>query len=146
MDFVVQVRRRVRDNVTEATLVWAVAMAAVLVDWEVRPATEARAVLAGVLVTVLFGGYLGWRRRWSYVFVAPMVGCVVSWLPWWIAAMIRHGVVKGLFVGLVLNTVGSALVGTAEFLCLVGASMVVRAMRGGRGGDQVVVFGPDDRR
>lgn len=148
MDFVVQVRQRVRYNVSEATFVWSLVMAVVLVAWEVSPATDGRDVVAGVLVTVVFGAYLGWRRRWPYVFVAPMVGAVVAWVPWWIAAIIRHGVVKGIFVGFVLDTVGGVLVGTAEFLCLAGVSMAVRAMRGGRGrgDDRVVVFGPDDRR
>lgn len=146
MSFVVRIRQHVRDYVTQATVLWAIAMAVVLVDWEVNPATDARAVLAGVLVTALFGVYLGWRRRWPYVFVAPMVSFFFNVLPLWIAAMVRHGVVKGLFVGLFLNTVGAALVGTAEFLCLAAVTLMVRRARGNRVDDgDVIVCGPDGR-
>ena len=47
-----------------------------------------------------------------------MVSWSFAWLPLWIAAMIRHGVLKGLFVGFFLITVGWLLIGTLEFLAL----------------------------
>ena len=148
MDFVVLVRQRARDNVSAAMVVWAIVMAAVLFVWEVSANADARATLAGIVATLGFGAYLGWRQRSAAAFVAPMVSWSFAWLPLWIAAMIRHGALKGLFVGFFLITVGWLLIGTLEFLGLGAVSIVVRRLRGGRPPheDDVVIFGPDDRR
>ncbi|MBW4030008.1 MAG: hypothetical protein HIU57_04920 [Acidobacteria bacterium] len=149
MDFVVLVRQRARGNVSVAMVVWAVVMAVVLFIWEVRSAPDVRVSLAGVVATLLLGVYLGWRQRGAAVFVAPMVSWSFAWLPLWIAAMIRHGALKGLFVGFFLVTVGWLLIGTLEFLGLGAVSLMVRRLRGGRppdDDDEVVIFGPDGRR
>ena len=149
MDFVVLVRQRARDNVSAVMVVWAIVMAAVLFVWEVSANADARATLAGIVATLGFGAYLGWRQRSAAAFVAPMVSWSFAWLPLWIAAMIRHGALKGLFVGFFLITVGWLFIGTLEFLGLGAVSLVVRRLRGGRpprGDDDVVIFGPDDRR
>ena len=148
MGMVVVIRQRASGNVSAAMVVWAVAMAVVLFVWEVSAAAHVRAVLAGVVATLVFGAYLGWRQRGAAVFVAPMVSWSFAWLPLWIAAMIHHGALKGLFVGFFLVTVGWLLIGTLEFLWLGAVSVVVRRLRGsprGRDGDDVVIFGPDDR-
>ena len=148
MDFVVLVRQRARDNVSAAMVIWSIVMAVALFVWEVSAASHVRATLAGIVATLLFGAYLGWRQRGAAAFVAPMVSWSFAWLPLWIAAMIRHGALKGLFVGFFLITVGWLLIGTLEFLELGAVSMVVRRLRGGRpphGDDDVVIFGPDGR-
>jgi hypothetical protein len=149
MSFVVQVRQRARGNVSAAMVVWSVAMTVILATWEISRADDGRAVLSGLLATVLFGVYLGWRRRGAAVFVAPMVSWSFAWLPLWISAMIRHGFVKGLFVGFFLVTVGWLVIGTLEFLSLGAVTMLVRSVRGGAprtGDDEVIIFGPNDLR
>lgn len=148
MSFVVQVRQRARGNVSAAMIAWSVVMAVVLVIWETRPAADGRAVLSGILATALFGLYLGWRRRGAAVFVAPLVSWSFAWAPLWIAAMIRHGFVKGLFVGFFLVTVGWIVIGTLEFLSLGAVTLVVRTARGNAAGghdDEVIIFGPHDQ-
>jgi hypothetical protein len=149
MSFVVQVRQRARGNVSVAMVVWSLAMTVVLATWEVSPASDGRAALWGVAATAIFGVYLGWRRRGAAVFVAPLVSWSFAWLPLWIAAMLRHGFIKGLFVGLLLITVGWLVIGTLEFLSLGAVTLLVRSVRGGGSGvgdDEVIIFGPDDRR
>ena len=128
---------------------WSIAMAVVLVAWELRPAHEAETYLWGAIVTAAFGVYLGWRRRSSAVFLAPLVSWCFAWLPLWIAAMVRHGVIKGIFVGLVLVTVGWLVIGAFEFLSLGAVALLVRTLRGGRphvGEDEVIIMGPHDVR
>ena len=130
-------------------IVWSLIMAVILVIWEVSPADDGRAVLSGLLATVLFGVYLGWRRRGAAVFVAPMVSWGFAWVPLWIAAMIRHGFLKGLFVGLFLVTVGWIVIGTMEFVSLGAVTFLVRSARGGgprTNDDEVIIFGPNDLR
>ncbi len=149
MSFVVQVRQRAKGNVSAAMIIWSIAMAVVLVLWEVSPRDDGRAVVAGLGVTALLGLYLGWRRRGAAVFVAPMVSWTFAWVPLWIASMVRHGFVKGLFVGFFLVTVGWIVIGTMEFLSLGAVTLLVRSARGGGPGmhdDGVVIFGPDDLR
>jgi hypothetical protein len=149
MSFVVQVRQRARGNVSAAMVVWSLAMTVVLAAGEISPASDGRAALWGLAATAVFGAYLGWRRRGAAVFVAPMVSWSFAWLPLWIAAMVRHGFFKGLFVGLFLITVGWLVIGTLEFLSLGAVTLLVRSVRGGgpgAGDDEVVIFGPDDRR
>jgi hypothetical protein len=149
MSFVVQVRQRARGDVSAAMVVWSLAMTVVLAAWEISPASDGRAALWGVAATAVFGVYLGWRRRGAAVFVAPLVSWSFAWLPLWIAAMVRHGFLKGLFVGLFLITVGWLVIGTLEFLSLGAVTLLVRSVRGGGPGPgerDVTIFGPDDRR
>ncbi|HEY5120646.1 MAG TPA: hypothetical protein VII84_03635 [Acidimicrobiales bacterium] len=149
MSFVVQVRQRARGNVSAAMVVWSLAMTVVLAAGEISPASDGRAALWGLAATAVFGAYLGWRRRGAAVFVAPLVSWSFAWLPLWIAAMVRHGFFKGLFVGLFLITVGWLVIGTLEFLSLGAVTLLVRSVRGGGpgvGDDEVIIFGPDDRR
>ncbi len=148
MSFVVQVRQRARGNVSVAMVIWALAMTVVLFVWEVRPSVDGRATLWGFAFTAVFAAYLGWRRRGAAVFVAPLVSWSFAWLPLWIAAMVRHGLLRGFFVGLFLITVGWLAIGTLEFLALGAITMLVRSVRGGasRDGDgDVIIFGPDER-
>lgn len=147
MSFVVQVRQRARGNVSAAMIVWSLIMTVVLAAWEISPSSDGRAALWGLAATVAFGAYLGWRRRGAAVFVAPLVSWSFAWLPLWIAAMIRHGFLKGLFVGLFLVTVGWLVIGMLEFVSLGAVTLMVRSVRGGgprAGGDEVIIFGPDD--
>ena len=149
MSFVVQVRQRARGNVSAAMIVWSLVMAVILVVWELDPADDGRAVLGGLLATALLGVYLGWRRRGAAVFVAPMVSWSFAWAPLWIAAMIRHGFFKGLFVGLFLVTVGWIVIGAMEFVSLGAVTLLVRRARGAgprTDDDEVTIFGPHDLR
>ncbi len=148
MSFVVQIRQRARGNVSAAMFLWALAMAVVLVMWEASPALEGRAIVWGAVASALLGLYLGWRRRGAAVFVAPFVSWGVAWLPLWVAAMFRHGFLKGILVGLFLITVGWLVIGTLEFLVVGGATLIVRSVRGGgpgAGDQEVIIFGPDGR-
>ena len=148
MSFVVQVRQRARGNVSAAMVVWSIVMTVVLAVWEISPSADARAALWGVVATALFGVYLGWRRRGAAVFVAPLVSWSFAWLPLWISAMVRHGFIKGLFVGLFLVTVGWIVIGTLEFISLGAVTLLVRSVRGSGprvGEGDVIIFGPDDR-
>jgi hypothetical protein len=147
MSFVVQVRQRAKGNVSAAMMAWAIVMTVVVAAWEISPGEDGRAVLGGLVATVLFGVYLGWRRRAAAVFVAPLVSWSVAWLPLWISAMIRHGFIKGIFVGFFLVTVGWIAIGTFEFVSLGAVTLLVRRVRGGgprEDGDGVVIFGPHD--
>ena len=148
MSFVVQVRQRARGNVSAAMVAWSIVMTVVLAVWEVSPSADGRAALWGVVATALFGVYLGWRRRGAAVFVAPLVSWSFAWLPLWISAMVRHGFIKGLFVGLFLVTVGWIVIGTLEFISLGAVTLLVRSVRGSGprvGEGDVIIFGPDDR-
>jgi hypothetical protein len=149
MSFVVQVRQRARGNVSAAMVAWSLVMAVILVIWEVSPREHGGAVLWGLVATALFGVYLGWRRRGAAVFVAPIVSWSFAWVPLWIAAMFRHGFLKGLFVGFFLVTVGWIVIGAMEFVSLGAVTLLVRSARGGgphQGDDEVIVFGPNDLR
>jgi hypothetical protein len=146
--FIVRVRQRARGNVSAVMVVWSVAMTVVLAAWEISPTNDGRAFLWGLVATVLFGAYLGWRRHAAAVFVAPFVSWSFAWLPLWISAMVRHGFIKGLFIGFFLITVGWIVVGTLEFVSLGAVTMLVRRVRGGgprHNGDGVVIIGPHDQ-
>lgn len=149
MSFVVQVSRRARGHVSAAMILWSLVMTLMLIIWEVSPASDGRALSGGLGATVVFGAYLGWRRRGAAVFVAPLVNWSFAWLPLWLAAMFRHGFVKGLFVGFFLVTFGWVVVGTMEFLTLGGLTLAMRLLRGDRRPlrrDDVRIFGPTDIR
>ena len=142
---VFRVRERARGNVTAPMMLWATVMAVVIFIVEANRNKQPDAVWAGVIATALFGIYLGWRRRGAAVFVAPLVSWLFAWIPLWMAAMIHHGFIKGLFVGLFLVTVGWIGIGFLEFFGLGIVTFVVRIFRGPSNtrGPDVVVFGPD---
>ena len=142
---VFQVRERARGNVTAPMMLWASVMAVVIFVVEANRNKQPDAIWAGVIATALFGIYLGWRRRGAAVFIAPLVSWIFAWVPLWIAAMIHHGFVKGLFVGLFLVTIGWIGIGFLEFFGLGIVTFVVRIFRGPSNtrGPDVVVFGPD---
>ena len=121
---VFQVRERARGNVTAPMMLWATVMAVVIFIIEANRNKQPDAVWAGVIATALFGIYLGWL---------------------WIAAMIHHGFIKGLFVGLFLVTIGWIGIGFLEFFGLGIVTFVVRIFRGPSNtrGPDVIVFGPD---
>jgi len=78
---------------------WSLVMAVILVIWEVSPRDPGgRAVLWGLVATASASTWdgAGMARQSS---VAPIVVGVSRWVPLWIAAMFRHGFLKGLFVG-----------------------------------------------
>lgn len=140
---VIKVRQRARGNVTAAMVLWSLAMAVALYLYESHATSTSTAVWTGVAATGVFGVYLGWRRRVAAVLVAPMVSWFFAWPLLWIAAMVRHGFVKGLFVGLFLVTVGWVVIGLAEFLGLGAVALAVRWVRGsGPSERDVVIFGP----
>ncbi len=137
-------RQRARGNVTGAMILWALVMAVVIFLDESRWTSTGTTTWAGVGAVVLFGLYLGWRRRAAAVLVAPFVSWFFAWPLLWAAAMIHDGVVKGFFIGLFLVTVGWLGIGLAEFLGLGVVAVLVRWARGaGRRGPDVVIIRPD---
>ena len=148
MSFVVQWRQRARNHVSSAMVAWSLVMTVVLITWEVSPSSQGRAWAAGFAATVVFGAYLGWLRRGAAVFVAPLINWAFAWLPLWLAAMFRHGLIKGLVVGFVLVTVGWLIIGTLELITLGCVTWFVRRLRGRRRrpiDSGVSVFGPGER-
>ncbi|MFI5036001.1 MAG: hypothetical protein ACHQFZ_07340 [Acidimicrobiales bacterium] len=140
---VVKVRQRARGNVTAAMILWSLAMAVALFLFESHETSTASATWTGVAATALFGLYLGWRRRTAAVLVAPLVSWFFAWPLLWIAAMVRDGFLRGLFVGLFLVTVGWVIIGFTEFVGLGFFALAARWVRGGGGPDRdVVIFGP----
>jgi len=145
--FYVQMKDRTRGNVTVPMVLWSIVMAAVLFLHEARWGVRSDVVWSGVGATLLFGAYLGWRRRVAAVFVAPIISWMFAWIPLLIASMIRDGFLRGFFAGVFWVTIGWMLIAFLEFVGLFFSSLVVRAIRpGGRGrGPDVVVFGPNER-
>ncbi|MGH9019850.1 MAG: hypothetical protein ACRDV0_02390 [Acidimicrobiales bacterium] len=136
-------RQRARGNVTGAMVLWALVMAVVIFLDESRWASTWNATWAGVGAVVVFGLYLGWRRRAAAVLVAPFVSWFFAWPLLWAAAMIHDGVVKGFFIGLFLVTVGWLGIGLAEVVGLGVVAFTVRWARGsGRSGPDVVIIQP----
>lgn len=123
---------------------WAILMAVVIFCLEARVGHADTVGGIGLVVSILFGALLGWRRRVAAVFVAPFVSWLWAWFPLWIAAMIHDGFFGGLAIGFFLVTVGWLGIGLLEAAVVGIAAVAVRAIRGG-GDDEVVVFGPGPR-
>src|ERR1035438_6734778 len=87
----IQVKNRARGNVTSPIIVWSVLMAVVIFMVEASHGAHHDALWVGFGATVLFGVYLGLRRRVAAAFVAPFVSWMVAWIPLWIAEMIYLG-------------------------------------------------------
>jgi hypothetical protein len=141
----VTIRQRTRANLTLPTLVWSVAIAAALWRWEVSPAKASGAEAFGVAVTVLFGAFLGWTRRAGSAFFLPLISWFVAFVPLWVAAMVRHGVLKGLVIGAILDSFGWLIIGTMEFMVLGGTALLVRAVRGPVREVEVTIIDPPRR-
>ncbi len=125
-------------------VLWAVAMAVILFFFRATAKTSGDALLAGIVVTFVFGAYLGWRRRVAAVFVAPLISWMFAWIPLIVASMIRDGIVGGFFVGIFWASVGWLFIAFLEFLGLFVSAMAIRALRpsGGPSGPDVTLFGP----
>jgi hypothetical protein len=140
----IQVKNRARGNVTSPMIVWSVLMAVVIFMVEASHGAHHDALWVGFGATVLFGVYLGLRRRVAAAFVAPFVSWMVAWIPLWIAAMVRDGFLKGLVVGLFWVTFGWVLIGGLEFATLFIVGSFMRLLRGSSGprDRDVIVYGP----
>lgn len=137
---IIQVRERSRGNVSTPMVLWAIAMAVVLVYEIVSPAS--RATIAGFVLTALLGAYLGWRGRVGSVFAAPFVSWLFAWFPMEIASMVHFGVLKGFFLGLVLITVGWIGIGFIEFAWMGMIALAVRSLHPHTKDDGVVIIDP----
>jgi len=140
---VLEFSKRARGAGSFALSAWSVAMTVVVFIDIV--ASSALVTLVGFAVSALYGVYLGWRRRVATVFFAPLVNWTLAWFPTEIASMIHFGILKGFFLGLLLITVGWAVIGFVEFLWVGMVAVFVRSLRGRSRGEPVVVFGPDGR-
>jgi hypothetical protein len=140
----IQVKNRARGNVTSPMIVWSVLMAVVIFMVEASHGAHHDALWVGFGATVLFGVYLGLRRRVAAAFVAPFVSWMVAWIPLWIAAMVRDGFLKGLVVGLFWVTFGWVLIGALEFATLFIVGSFMRLLHGSSGprDRDVIVYGP----
>ena len=139
----IQVKNRARGNVTSPMIVWSVLMAVVIFMVEASHGAHHDALWVGFGATVLFGVYLGLRRRVAAAFVAPFVSWMVAWIPLWIAAMVRDGFLTGLVVGLFWVTFGWVLIGGLEFATLFIVGSFMRLLRGSSGprDRDVIVYG-----
>ncbi len=142
MTVIVDFRRRARGHVNAVMVVWAVLMTVIEVSWELHADRTASSVLEGAFLGALLGVYLGWRRRAGAVFYAPALNWTFAWLPLWIAAMVRHGIISGLVVGLVLVTIGWVVLSALEIAWIGVIALGVRLGRGGAGEPPVTVLPP----
>lgn len=140
----IQFGKKARGNVTRPLVLWAIIMAVVLFFWEANPSGKSTTDWIGVVSTLLLGIYLGWQRRTAAVFVAPALSWTFAWFPLLVASMIHHGVIKGFFAGIFLDTIGWLAIGFVEFSALAVISFVVRVLRGGpqRSEPEVVIIDP----
>ncbi len=141
--FVVTVRERTRAGVSGPLVLWAIAMAVVLVVGVVAPSSGD--ALAGLAASVLLGAYLGARRRVGTVLVAPVVSWLFAAVPLVIASMVHWGLVKGLVLGGLYVTVGWVGVGLSEVLVVGFVALGVRVLTGGRRDGPVVYIEPGER-
>ena len=141
------IRINPRGRVTRPVTLWAMVMAVCLFCFEANIGNRGTFLDLALLVTVLLGIYLGWRRRGGTVFFAPIASWFFAWPPLWLATMIHEGFFKGLFKGLFLITFGWIIIGGSEFIVLLTTSSIVRLLLGKRGieGSEIVVFGPDEQ-
>jgi hypothetical protein len=134
-------RERARGNVSFPMVVWAIAMAVILVMGIVR--ASATVTITGFAITALLGIFLGWRRRFGAVIAAPFISWFFAWLPMEIASMVHFGILKGFFFGLLIITFGWIGIGFVEFAWLAIVSLLVRSIRGNPRDEPVVVIDPD---
>jgi hypothetical protein len=143
-----RIRERARGNASFPMTLWAFAMAVTLFMLEARIGPRPALWLIGIGSTVLFGAYLGLRRRIAAAFIAPLVSWIVAWFPLVIAAMIHDGFFQGLVVGIFLITIGWIGIALLEFLGLFLVASLFRMLRGfsKREEPDVIVFGPQGDR
>jgi hypothetical protein len=126
---VIRVRESARGAAGVATAAWSVTMAVSI--FAIRADTaRASFELVAVLATFLLGAYLGWHRRTGVVLLAPVASWLFAWFPLLVAEMIRDGFLRGLFVGLFLDTIGWIAIGGAEFLALLAIALPFRVVAG----------------
>ena len=138
------VGQRARASVTMPMLLWSLAMAVALVMLE-SGGHRSMGLSIATWSTVLFGVWLGWRRRTGVTFFAPLVSWLVAWLPLLLASMVRHGLLHGAVIGLFLDTIGWLAIGTTEFLGLIVVAGIVRGLRGRPREADVVIIDPPIR-
>ena len=141
---VIQFRERAKGNISALMVLWALAMTVVLFMEVVSPSPGV--TTTGFAVSAVLGIYLGWRRRVAAVMIAPFVSWLFAWFPMEVACMIHFGILKGFLVGLVTITFGWVGIGFVEFAWVGMVAILVRAIRGGPRGPDVVIIDPDGRR
>jgi len=139
----VRFERHARRGASAPMFLWSLAMAVVLVSYEVTRHGRGGIVVVGVIATALFGVILGWRGRSALAVVAPFFSWLVAWFPLVIAAMVRHGVLAGLVIGILSVTLGWVVIGGLEMLELLLVARLVARLRGERS-PEVVVYGPGE--
>ncbi len=137
------VSQRTRAGVSGPLVLWAIAMAVVLVVGVVAP--SGGDVLSGFAASALLGAYLGAKRRVGTVLIAPVVSWLFAAFPLVVASMVHSGVVKGFFLGVLYVTVGWVGVALGEVLFVGFVALVVRALSGGRRDRPEVYFRPGER-
>ncbi|HQU26635.1 MAG TPA: hypothetical protein PLS29_06340 [Acidimicrobiales bacterium] len=141
--FVVTVRERTRAGVSLPLVLWAIAMAVVLVREVVAPSPSD--VVYGALASALLGAYLGVRRRVGTVLIAPLVSWLFAAPPLLIASMVHSGVVKGFLLGVLLVTFGWVGVALSEVVVVGLVALAARVISGGRRERPIVYFEPGER-
>ena len=114
---VIRLRESTRGPVGLATFAWSAIVGVALFADRANVARSLFELLA-VTATFLYAAYLGWNRRMGVVFFAPLVSWMFGWFPLIIGEMVRDGIVKGFFWGILLATFGWILFGFLEFVAL----------------------------
>lgn len=128
--FVIRVRETTRGSAGVATALWSTCMAICLFGVAAYTFHGAhRFELLGVVATVAYAAYLGWRRRMGVAFVAPFVSWMFAWLPVWLGAVVRRGF-WGIIDGFLYITIGWIFVAALEFLAIVAVGTPFRLLSG----------------
>jgi len=123
-------------------MLWAVVMAVAVCLWEGSPAPHDHSVALGAGACIALGVLLGWTRRTASAFWMPLVSWLFGWFPLWITAIVRHGFIRGLFVGLFLVTIGWAFLGAVEVFVIGFTASIVRMIRGPSREADIEIIGP----
>ena len=126
---VFRVRESTKGSIGVAMVVWSVAVA-VGIFAERAKTDRATFELIAVVATFLFAAWAGWSRRLGALFFAPIVCWMFAWAPLVVGEMIRVGVVKGFFLGLLMATFGWILFGFIEFVALYAIAVPFRILSG----------------
>ena len=126
---VIRVRESTRGPAGFALVAWSVIVAVGIFAERANTARLAFELVA-VIATFLFAAYAGWNRRLGALFFAPVVSWMFAWFPLIVGEMVRAGIVKGFFLGLLFATVGWIAIGFVEFIVLFAIAVPFRVLSG----------------
>jgi hypothetical protein len=135
---VIRVRETTKGASGFLTALWALCIAVCL--FGMRAFTHHLAYdMLGLIATVAFAAYLGWRRRMGLVFVAPIVSWLFAWPFLWVGEIVRDGF-TGIFWGFLWITFGFVAIAAAEFVALMVLALPFRLISGTLHHDRSVII------